>query len=127
MVEIARRLTPDASLQVGTAEELPLPDASIDVVLSTISFHHWQDPLAGLREVMRVLRPGGYCFLADVSPVTWPSLWLLRQPRSQTRAEMRVLFRQADLYVQLQKFVCAGAVLVTVGQRPAELEKGDTV
>lgn len=127
MVEIARRLTPDARLQVGTAEALPLPDASVDVALSTISFHHWQDQLAGLREVMRVLRPGGYCFLADVSPVTWLSLWLLRQPRSQTRAEMRGLFLQVGLHVCLQKFVCAGAVLVTVGQRPADLEKGDTV
>jgi ubiquinone/menaquinone biosynthesis C-methylase UbiE len=127
MVEIARRLTPDASLQVGTAEALPLPDASIDVALSTISFHQWQDQLAGLREVVRVLRPGGYCFLADVSPVIWLSLWLPGQPRSQTRAEMRRLFRQAGLHVRLQKFVCAGVVLVTVGQRPADLEKGDTV
>lgn len=122
MVEIAEHLTPDAHVQVGTAEALPLPDASVDVALSTISFHHWQDQLAGLREVMRVLRPGGYCFLADVSPVTWPSLWLLRQPRSRTRSEMQALFRQAGLHVRLQKFVCAGSVLVTVGQRPASFE-----
>lgn len=115
MVEIAHHLLPDATFHVGEVEALPLPDASVDVVLSTVSFHHWRDRLAGVREVVRVLRPGGAFFLADVSPLTWPFLWLLRQPRSQTPAEMRSLFPEAGLQLLFQRFVVAGSVLVTAG------------
>lgn len=44
---------------VGSAECLPLPDESVDVVVSRGSFYFWQDRAQGLREVWRVLRPGG--------------------------------------------------------------------
>ena len=53
------------SLLVGSASSLPLGDASCDVVVSTISFHHWDDQAAGLRDVARVLRPGGHVLLVD--------------------------------------------------------------
>jgi len=49
----------------GTAEELPFPDSQFDLVLSTISFHHWADQQRGLREVARALAPGAPFVLAD--------------------------------------------------------------
>jgi ubiquinone/menaquinone biosynthesis C-methylase UbiE len=52
-------------LSVAKADALPLEDASCDVVVSTISFHHWDDQAAGLREVARVLRPGGRVLVVD--------------------------------------------------------------
>jgi SAM-dependent methyltransferase len=42
----------------GTAEAIPLPDASVDVVTVGQAFH-WFDPPAALAEIDRVLRPGG--------------------------------------------------------------------
>src|SRR5260370_19772455 len=60
MIEMAKRLTPNATFSTGMAEALPLQDASVDLALSTTSFHHWQDQAAGLREIARVLRAGGY-------------------------------------------------------------------
>jgi ubiquinone/menaquinone biosynthesis C-methylase UbiE len=67
MVEVASRKPElqDVRLCVGSAEALPLEDASCDVVVSTVSFHHWADQAAGLREVARVLRPGGRLLLVD--------------------------------------------------------------
>ena len=41
------------------AEELPLLGGHFDLVLSTLSFHHWADQRIGLREVGRVLAPRG--------------------------------------------------------------------
>lgn len=43
---------------VGTAEELPLPDAGLDAVVMGQAWH-WVDPDAGSREIGRVLRAGG--------------------------------------------------------------------
>jgi len=54
-----RRLAPRAVAVVGAAESMPLPDASVDVVVSRGSFYFWQDRAQGLREVWRVLRPRG--------------------------------------------------------------------
>ena len=48
MIEVAKRLTPTARLYLGTGEALPLEEASVDLALSTISFHHWQDQAAGV-------------------------------------------------------------------------------
>lgn len=43
----------------GSAEEIPMPDESVDVIVSRGSFYFWNDRVAGLREVWRILRPGG--------------------------------------------------------------------
>lgn len=48
-----------ADLRLGSAAALPFPDETFDRVLAVNSLHHWPDPVAGLREVRRVLRPGG--------------------------------------------------------------------
>jgi len=44
---------------VGVAEKMPLPDDSVDLVVSRGSIFFWDDPVKGLQEVYRVLRPGG--------------------------------------------------------------------
>jgi ubiquinone/menaquinone biosynthesis C-methylase UbiE len=44
------------SFLVGDVAALAFPDQSFDLVVSTLSMHHWADPMAGLAEVGRVLR-----------------------------------------------------------------------
>jgi SAM-dependent methyltransferase len=53
------------SFLVGDASSLAFPDASFDVVVSTLSMHHWTDPTAGLNEIGRVLRPNGRALVWD--------------------------------------------------------------
>jgi ubiquinone/menaquinone biosynthesis C-methylase UbiE len=50
---------------VGDVASLPFSDASFDVVVSTLSMHHWDDRQAGLAEIGRVLRPGGRALVWD--------------------------------------------------------------
>ncbi|MGH2896976.1 MAG: class I SAM-dependent methyltransferase, partial [Solirubrobacteraceae bacterium] len=49
---------------VGRAEELPLPDASVDVAVFMRTLHH-VPPAAALREARRVLRPDGAVYVAE--------------------------------------------------------------
>lgn len=49
---------PEAITTVGTAEQLPYPDASLDAIVSGQTWH-WVDPRRAVPEVRRVLRPGG--------------------------------------------------------------------
>jgi SAM-dependent methyltransferase len=55
-------------LDLGFAQELPYPDASFDQVLSAFMFHHLgpDDKEKALREVRRVLKPGGSLYLLDL-------------------------------------------------------------
>lgn len=58
MLEVLRTALPDTPAKLGTAEEIPLPDNSVDAVLVAQAWH-WVDPRRALPEVARVLRPGG--------------------------------------------------------------------
>lgn len=83
MVEVATGAADDRRVHfsVGFAERLPYPDASFDLVLSTVSFHHWEDQEAGLRECARVLAPGGHLVLTDFFSVASLSMRLLGRRR----------------------------------------------
>lgn len=68
MLAVARRRLPaDVELCAGVAERLPYADASFDAVTSCNVLHHVADPLAAVREMARVLRPGGVLALTDWS------------------------------------------------------------
>jgi ubiquinone/menaquinone biosynthesis C-methylase UbiE len=52
--------------RMGNVEEIPCPDQSLDLVISTFSLHHWTDPVKVLNEVERVLKPGGAFTIFDL-------------------------------------------------------------
>jgi SAM-dependent methyltransferase len=58
-VVAARERHPGVDVRRAAAEELPFPDAEFDVALAQLVVHFMADPLAGLREMARVTRPGG--------------------------------------------------------------------
>lgn len=64
--------------QQGYAEVLPFADETFDVVISRYSAHHWHDVGRALREVQRVLKPGGVLIMMDIMSPGHPvrDIWL---------------------------------------------------
>jgi ubiquinone/menaquinone biosynthesis C-methylase UbiE len=72
MVKIARKnatnrgVADRVSFHRADAAQLPFEDNSFDLILSTLSFHHWARPLACLTELHRVLKPQHEAWIYDV-------------------------------------------------------------
>jgi SAM-dependent methyltransferase len=85
MVERADRRAARASLservrfEVGDVAALPLSEGESDGVVSTLSLHHWPNPVKGLAEIHRVLKPGGEARIYDLAH------WLWRPARGRDR------------------------------------------
>lgn len=136
MINVANaKSSSDASIQfkVASADDLPFDDDIFDLALSTISFHYWRDPVRCLREIYRVMRPGGIFLLADgfiakdVSD-TVRKLYFLIQKQSYfthfyTTVDLQQMFIEAGWHIQEQKRpgLLGGVILITVGERPLNI------
>jgi SAM-dependent methyltransferase len=67
---------PNLSFEVGDAERLPFPDGAFDAVLNVESSHCYGRFDLFLREVRRVLRPGGHFLYADFRPAEEIAGWI---------------------------------------------------
>jgi ubiquinone/menaquinone biosynthesis C-methylase UbiE len=92
----------------GSAEQIPLPDASCDAALLSYVLHHLSDRAASAREVRRVVRPGGVVIvrnafresLKEVPFFEWfPTALELDERRMPDRAEVGAMFESAGFEV----------------------------
>jgi ubiquinone/menaquinone biosynthesis C-methylase UbiE len=69
----------NCQFQIGAAEALSFPDERFDVVVSSLFMHHLPSDLqlAALRQMWRVLRPGGTLLIAEAHVPRAPGLQLL--------------------------------------------------
>ena len=112
MLERARKLAADKGLtnvawQHGDVYSLPYGDARFTIVTTRFSFHHFLDPAAVLREILRVCAPGGRIVVVDdyssedpAKAAAFNRLEKLRDPshcRCLTLSELKGLFGRAGL------------------------------
>jgi ubiquinone/menaquinone biosynthesis C-methylase UbiE len=92
MVEVATRraeranVTDGVEFTVADLADLPLPDDSVDLIVSTASLHHWTDVGAVIASLCRVLRPDGRMWIYDIRLV----------PAGSVRAASADLGRRVD-------------------------------
>ena len=84
MLEVARKnlhalSASNVDLVVGEIARLPLEDGSLDAAFANMVLHHTEDPVAMLREMARVVRPGGTVVITD--EVEHPYAWMRRGAR----------------------------------------------
>ncbi len=71
---------PNLRFEPASVLSLPFPDQSFDFACCSGVLHHTTDPDRGLRELTRVLRPGGYLFLLlyGTGGLRWPTIMAVR-------------------------------------------------
>lgn len=109
MAHNARKYTDDDSVGflIGDFGDLPFADDSVDHVFSMEAFYYAADPVETLREIRRILRPGGtfYCavnyYEENVHSHEWQEFIEIEMTRWD-RGEYRGAFREAGLHVAEQ-------------------------
>lgn len=99
LVDEARRRHPDGDYLLGRAESLAFADDSFDLVVSYLSLIDIPDVESAIREMTRVLRPGGSLLIANLTGFTsaTPQGGWLRDPDGQARFVLdRYLEERAD-------------------------------
>jgi ubiquinone/menaquinone biosynthesis C-methylase UbiE len=113
MIAEAKRNNPNAMFKVGSAEELPFADQSVDLILSSLSLHHWANQSKGLQEIARVLCPGGRFCLAD------HTLMLARIFKEKVKSsnQIRALISGTGLNVVLHRRMWIRFVVVILARK----------
>jgi ABC-type multidrug transport system fused ATPase/permease subunit len=135
MLAVARQraadLGRDVDLREGDAEHLPFDDASFDTVVCALSLCTIPDPGAAIREMRRVLTPGGRLLLLDHIRSTWPPIhaaqWLLERFTIRaagehfTRRQLPLLTTAGFEIVEVERLK-AGTIERVLARKPATEE-----
>ena len=123
MLAVAERLAPTVEWKQGTAESLPYPDRSFDAVVSQFGLMFFTDRRKALREMVRVLRPGGRLAVAvwdtlENSPAYPVEVALLERIAGPSAAEaLRAPFVLGDPRELTALFESAGVASIRITTR----------
>ena len=93
-----RRLADRAEIRHGSIYEIPFPDASMDAAMCLEVLEHIEDDARAVRDIARVLKPGGLLIVAVPYTYYWPAyLSLMGHFRHYTRQSLMTLLRSNGL------------------------------
>ena len=116
MLEVARENlralgVSNVDLVLGEVERLPLEDGSMDVAFANMVLHHAEHPTAMLREMTRVVRPGGTVAITD--EVEHPYAWMREE-----HADVWLGFGRG----QMERFFAAAGLSEGYGYEPLGMQ-----
>lgn len=71
MLDVGKKQYPGLAFTAGDGTKLPFADESFDAVTISFGIRNFVDPAAGLREMLRVTKPGGRLVICEFSQPTW--------------------------------------------------------
>jgi ubiquinone/menaquinone biosynthesis C-methylase UbiE len=107
----------------GQAESLPFGEGQFDAVFSSISFLHYLQPEQVLREVARVLSPGGRFYLVDITTTKQTDPQVLPMSHGSMRfysPQQRQVFGSSAGLLSVSHHYLLGPVLLTIFAKPSE-------
>jgi ubiquinone/menaquinone biosynthesis C-methylase UbiE len=113
MLAEARRLAGNRPIEFfySPAHELPFEDGTFDVVTTNIAFHHFAEPAQVIREMARVLKPGGRVLICDLNGEGLGGRMMIAHGRRKgdlyhyTRREVERMMKDAGLRVESSRMV----------------------
>ncbi|WP_456369801.1 class I SAM-dependent methyltransferase [Geoglobus sp.] len=89
----------DVDCCVGDAEKLPIRDGSVDYVFANMCLHHVESPPRAIKEMVRILKPGGKLVVTDLDEHSYEFLREVHHDRWMgfSRADIERWFREAGL------------------------------
>jgi SAM-dependent methyltransferase len=107
---VAHARHPAVTYEAGSAENIPLPDASCDAALLFFVWHHVADREAAAHELHRVVKPGGKLFVQANFSDRMPDVWWFRVVPEWRQVDAAQFRTQAELEAD---FVGLGWTLVS--------------
>jgi len=89
----------NVTIAQASALDLPFVPLSFDVVMATLLLCRLPDPVAGLAQMVRVLRPGGRLLLATPCGFTTPEPWSVFVPPDALRGHLAMLGVRVDEWI----------------------------
>ena len=118
MVEVGTALAEKNGLanlayKLGDIEQVPLPDASVDLAILSQALHHAQHPQTAVAEAFRILRPGGQILILDLREHGF-------EKARELYADVWLGFRENTLHQFLEKAGFASIEVATVAREEKE-------
>ena len=109
MLQVGKRNLPHLPFTAGDGTRLPFADATFDAVTISFGLRNIVDPDAGLREMLRVTRPGGRLVVCEFSSPTWTPFRTvyLEYLMKALPAMARAVSSSPDAYVYLAESIRA--------------------
>ena len=65
MIDEAKAKCPEMNIQVSQSENTPFDNDTFDVMTACMAYHHFSDKEGFVKEAARIIKPGGYLYIAD--------------------------------------------------------------
>jgi len=119
MLRVGKRARPRLPFTAGDGTRLPFADGTFDAVTISFGLRNIVDPDAGLREMLRVTRPGGRLVVCEFSHPTWPMFRTvyIEYLMKALPPIARTVSSSPDAYVYLAESIRAWPDQAGLGQR----------